>query len=134
MARKNVLDAHALVWYLEGNARLGSQAQAVMNDPASEMILPVIALAEAAYAVEKGRTKIPSVADLLDDVISDQRVEIYPLTLEILQQSQSVLTVPEMHDRMIVATTLYLQNLGHQAALLTKDPEIVSAALVPIVW
>ncbi len=134
MARKHVLDAHALIWYQEGNARLGSNALTIMSDPASEMIISVIALAEAAYAVEKGRTKIPSVADLLNDVISDQRIEVYPVTLEILQQSQSALAVPEMHDRLIVATTQHLQSLGQQAVLLTKDLDIVNAALVPIIW
>jgi len=40
MAHKNVLDAHALIWYLEGNARLGTQAQSVMSDPASSLCFP----------------------------------------------------------------------------------------------
>jgi hypothetical protein len=39
-----------------------------------------------------------------------------------------------MHDRLIVATTQHLQSLGHQAVLLTKDWDIVNAALAPIVW
>jgi PIN domain nuclease of toxin-antitoxin system len=52
MALKHVLDAHGLIWYQEGNPRLGNNALAIMSDPASEMIVSVIALAEAAYAVE----------------------------------------------------------------------------------
>ena len=63
MASRFVLDTHALVWYLEGSARLSSDAKAVMDDPASEMILSVIALAEALHIVDKGRTSIPSSAD-----------------------------------------------------------------------
>jgi PIN domain nuclease of toxin-antitoxin system len=42
MATKNIVDAHALVWYLEGNPRLGMQAKAVLDDPTSELILPDI--------------------------------------------------------------------------------------------
>lgn len=39
MATKNIVDAHALVWYLEGNPRLGVNAKAVLDDPVSELIL-----------------------------------------------------------------------------------------------
>ncbi|HEC34066.1 MAG TPA: twitching motility protein PilT, partial [Chloroflexi bacterium] len=52
MAHRHVLDTHALIWYLEGNPRLGQDAKRVMDDPRSELVLPVIALAEAAFIVE----------------------------------------------------------------------------------
>ena len=134
MAHKHVLDTHALIWYLEGNSRLGAAAKVVMDDPNSEMVLPMIALAEAIDIVNKGRTSLPDVLSLLNDVTSDQRVEIYPLTFEVLQHSLTAGAVPEMHDRLIVATTLYFSALGHQVALLTKDVSITSSALVPVVW
>jgi len=134
MGRKHVLDTHPLIWYLEGSPRLSNAAKAVMDDRASEVVLPLIALAEAVHIVDKGRTKIPSVSILLDRVQGDPRVEIYPLTFEVLQQSLAVRVVPEMHDRLIVATALHLQSLGDQVALLTKDPDITASALVPIIW
>lgn len=71
MASRLVLDTHALVWYVEGSSRLSSAAKAIMDDPASEMILPAIALAEAVHIVEKGRTSISSSEDLLRDVITE---------------------------------------------------------------
>jgi hypothetical protein len=37
MAVRFVLDTHALVWYVEGSARLSSAAKAIMDDPASEI-------------------------------------------------------------------------------------------------
>ncbi len=98
------------------------------------MVLPLIALAEAAYLVDKGRTRISSVAILLNRVQSDPRIEIYPLTFEILQQSLSAGIVPEMHDRLIVATALYLESLGHEVTLLTVDAEITASKLVATVW
>jgi PIN domain nuclease of toxin-antitoxin system len=134
MANKYVLDTHALIWYLEGNPRLGVAAQAVMDDPVSELVLPAIALAEAMYIVAKGRTAIPTVPDLLNDVLADARIEILPLTLPILQLSLRANVVPEMHDRLIVAATLYLEDLGHTATILTKDTEINANALVQTVW
>jgi PIN domain nuclease of toxin-antitoxin system len=32
MASKYVLDSHALIWYLEGNARLGPNAKTILDD------------------------------------------------------------------------------------------------------
>ena len=32
MAHKHVLDTHALIWYLEGNPRLGLSARSVLDD------------------------------------------------------------------------------------------------------
>lgn len=134
MANSYVLDTHALVWYIEGNAKLGGQAKAVMDDQQSRLILPAIVLAEAIDVVEKGRTTIVDVNVLLKRVRRDPRIEIYPLTLEVLQQSLSAGSVPEMHDRLIVATALLLQSAGSQVALLTKDSDIIASALVPLVW
>lgn len=134
MANKHVLDTHALIWYLEGNPKLGAAARAVMDDPVSELVLPAIALAEAIYIVDKGRTAIPTVPDLLNDVMGDTRIEILPLTWPILQQSLRANNVPEMHDRLIVATALSLEDLGHTVTILTKDTEINASALVQVVW
>ncbi|HZS44570.1 MAG TPA: PIN domain-containing protein [Blastocatellia bacterium] len=134
MAIKFVLDTHALIWYLEGNPKLGQSALAVMDDETSEMVLPVIALAEAVYIVGKGRTSITTVSDLLQDVTGDNRIEIQDLTLPILQQSLAASAVPEMHDRLIVASALYLESVGHSVSLLTKDSDIQSHAPIKIIW
>jgi PIN domain nuclease of toxin-antitoxin system len=62
MAHKHVLDTHALVWHLEGNPRLGPQAKKAIDDPLSNLILPIIALAEAAYLtfITKTPSQLPS--------------------------------------------------------------------------
>ncbi len=98
------------------------------------MVLPVIALAEAIFIVEKGRTSIPGVSDLLNDVLNDPRIEIYPLTVEILQESLTLIAIPEMHDRLIVATGIYLQSLGETVKVITKDNKIILASLLPVIW
>lgn len=131
---KFILDTHALIWYLEGNPKLGHHAKVVINDPSSEMVLPLIALAEAVDIVSKGRTSLPNVVDLLDDVRNEPRIEIVPLTLDILEQSLLATLVPEMHDRLITATGLHLQTLGYTVSILTKDPHIVSSGLLTVVW
>lgn len=132
MATKSIVDTHALIWHLEGKTTLGKRA--VLDSPNSELILPTIALAEAVFIVAKGKTSIPSVTDLSSDVTNDPRIGIYPLTFEILQESLSLMAIPEMHDRLIVATGLYLKSAGEKVDILTKDNEIILASLLPVVW
>jgi PIN domain nuclease of toxin-antitoxin system len=44
---KYIIDTHALIWFLEGNSRLGATAKEILSDSSSELILPAIALAES---------------------------------------------------------------------------------------
>ena len=122
------------MWHLEGNPRLGPQAKKVIDDPLSNLVLPIIALAEAAYIVEHGRTSIPRVSDLLASVFADFRISICPLTFEAFQESLKATVLPEMHDRLIVGSALYLRSLGDTVSLLTKDASIVEARLVTTLW
>ena len=70
---KYVLDTHTLVWYLEGSPRLSTRAKAIVDDLSSQLVVPIIALAEAAFLVERGRIAITSVPNLLNDVQADPR-------------------------------------------------------------
>ena len=134
MATKHVLDTHALVWYLEGNPRLGTKARKAIAAPDSDLVLPMIALAEAAFIVERGRTSIPDVSALLTSVLADPRIDLHPLTWEVFQHSLLLTELPEMHDRLIVGCALYLRSLGHHVALLTTDSMITATHPVPILW
>jgi PIN domain nuclease of toxin-antitoxin system len=136
MANKYILDTHALVWFLEGNKRLSQSAKAVMEHIDSEMVLPLIALAEATIIIERGRTTIPDVQPFLHAVYEDPRIEIYPLTLEVFDRSQTPegLKIPELHDRFIVSTGLHLRDLGHVVKMLTKDEAITDAGVLDVLW
>ena len=129
-----VVDTHALVWFLEGNSRLGTNAKTILANPDSQLILPAIALAEAVWIVDRGRTSIPSVTDLFDAVNSDPRIAIYPIDQAVIEQSISLSVITEMHDRLIVATALILENRGKKIGLLTCDRNITASALITIIW
>lgn len=136
MASSFVLDTHALLWYLEGNRRLGSRARRVIEAPESRLIVPIIVLAEASIIIEQRRTKIPSVAHLLDSLGKDSRFEVYPLSLDVFRRTLSTEAqqIPELHDRLIAATALHLHDLGHDVRLITRDQSLSEAKLLPVVW
>jgi PIN domain nuclease of toxin-antitoxin system len=136
ISKRYIVDTHALIWYLEGNSRLGQQAKQILADVESKLILPIIVLAESVLVIDKKRTAISSASICLTRILQDQRIEICDLTLPIFQRSLTGegLRVPELHDRLIVSTGLYLQDLGYIVAILTRDEEIVQAGVLPVIW
>ncbi len=133
MGNEYVLDARALVWFVEGNPRLGINARTAMQEPNNILYLPVIALAEACWVVDRGRTAIPSVSALLAEVDADPRIVLVPLDRAILDRSLALPAIREMHDRQITATALHLATKS-SVPLLTCDPDITSSGLVPVIW
>ena len=136
MAHKYILDTHALVWFVEGNKRLSESAKAIIAAADSQMVLPLIALAEAAIITEKGRTTISDVSKFLARVYADTRIEIFPLTLDVFERSLTPesLRIPELHDRFIVSTGLHLQDLGETVEIVTKDQAITDAGVLSVIW
>ena len=136
MVTKYVLDTHALVWFVEGNRRLSETAIAIIAAQESQLVLPLIALAEAVVVIERGRTTIPSVSEFLARVHEDTRIEIFPFTLDVFERSLTPESqrIPELHDRIIVSTALHLQDVGDSVALVTTDRKITEADVLSIIW
>ena len=134
MTTRYVVDTHALIWFLEKNPRLGSQAKTILQDPKSALVIPIIVLAEACWMIEHGKTSIPSNGPFLDAVDADPRVNVLPLDQTVLNKSLSLTSVAEIHDRQIVATALLLVDQGETVALLTKDANIRESGLIPVIW
>src|SRR5437588_6303078 len=128
MATRHIIDAHALLWFLGNSPKLGPDADAVLQDPTSDLVLPATSLAEACWTIEKGRVPL-SLADLLITLDNDPRIEIHPLDRLVIERSNGLISIPEMHDRQIVASALVLADQGHTVAILTKDPDIIASNL-----
>lgn len=128
-----VVDTHALIWHLEGNARLGPDAKRILNDPSSRLFIPVIVLAEAAWVVNKGKTALPGWSAVLDAVLADPRVSIINLTPQIVRRAMTLHGL-EMHDAQIVATARELTDAGHDVVLLGCDSQIVASGLLKVLW
>lgn len=130
MPGEYVVDAHALVWFFVGSDKLGAGARAAMENPASKLIVPAIAVAEACRMTEKGRANIRSVSDLFRQIDADPRIVIYPLTYDLIKRSHQLGWTGEMQDRQVVATALH----SGAAAVLTADSAIQRSGLVAIIW
>jgi PIN domain nuclease of toxin-antitoxin system len=129
-----ILDTHSLIWYLEGNPRLGAKAKEIISHPTSKMIFPAIALAESLWIISRSKTSIPSPMVLLQVLKADPRLSVYPLDLDILECTIGLTEINEMHDRQIVATALVIERKGEPVALITCDRNITDSKLLEIIW
>ena len=129
-----VADAHALLWFIEGNAKLGASARAFMSDPDNQIVIPAIALAEACRVTEKRRTTIPSVTELLAAIDGDSRMSVDVIDRDLVQRSVALPAVSEMHDRVIVATAVRRLEQQPSTVLLSADVSIRNSGLVPTEW
>lgn len=123
-----VVDTHALVWYLSGDRRLGSQAEAILNDPSVTLIIPAIVRAEIKDLAHKGRFT-QTIEDVLAVIGSDVRCWVYPIDLDVVTAAPAQL---DIHDSLIVGVAL--AQPSPVDGVLTCDQAIVRANLVPIVW
>ncbi|MBU0568994.1 PIN domain-containing protein [bacterium] len=126
-----VTDAHSLAWYFTKSNRLSPKALKVFRSSANgecTVVIPSIVLAEILYISEKKRIKI-DFNETVEKIEKGSNFEIADLNLEILKKTRVVKDIPEMHDRIIVATALI-----YSASVLTKDEEIRKSGQVNTIW
>ena len=128
------VDTHSAVWYLlasnslSGEALRALEAATQAGDP---VYLPSISVVEVIYLVEKGR--LPQLAlERLNDALADSESAfvLAPLDLTVAHSVRRVPrdTIPDMPDRIIVATALQLS-----LPLITCDRRIQSLG-VKTIW
>lgn len=125
-----VADAHAIVWYFIDDPRLSQTARQVFEQTitAGVIIIPTIVLAEIMYISQKGRISL-TFEETLSHIEMYENFHIAALELDILKIAASISADLEMHDKLIVATTLHFD-----AHLITKDEQITQSKIVNTVW
>ncbi|MFQ5796309.1 MAG: type II toxin-antitoxin system VapC family toxin [Candidatus Bipolaricaulia bacterium] len=126
-----VVDTHALVWFLEGNKRLGKEAKTILLKADTEIVIPSIVLAECKFLFAKKRISI-DIEEIHKRVIIARNSTVYPLDEAVIDKMPTTL---EIHDAIIVATGLVLrETLGEEAAVITRDEAIMNAGLIDTFW
>jgi PIN domain nuclease of toxin-antitoxin system len=129
-----VTDTHGLIWYLEDSPRLSPAARDIFDacDRGESVVyLPTICLVEIVYLQEKGRVPADLKAEL-DTALQagTSGLVLADLTAEIADTVVRVprTDVPDMPDRIIAATALYLG-----LPLISRDRKIQLAG-VNTIW
>jgi PIN domain nuclease of toxin-antitoxin system len=126
-----LIDTHALVWFLQKDAQLGPAAAAALQDPASEIVIPAIVLAEIAFLNSRSRITL-DLPTVLSFIGGASNGHTYPLDEQVAQLLPGTLKI---HDAIIVATAILFRDvLRKPAAVVTKDAAITASGLIPVVW
>lgn len=129
-----VTDTHALIWYLFEPKRLSSLARSSLLQAETSpgvIYVSAISVVEARYLVEKGTLTESVFKELVDSLINaDTALTVVPISLDIACALNEVSkqTVPDMPDRIIAATALYLG-----LPLVTRDRQI-QASQIETIW
>ncbi|MBI1816356.1 MAG: type II toxin-antitoxin system VapC family toxin [Deltaproteobacteria bacterium] len=132
-----LLDTHAWLWGVLGDARLGRQARRAVASAAerTKIGLAAISLKEAAWLLAHQRIVLSAQAsawpDWLRAAASAPGLEVLPLTVEIAIASEQLpASFPkDPADRLIVATAR-----RHGLTLITADSALRGQAHVPTLW
>jgi len=128
-----VSDTHSAIWFLAKSSNISSVARQALRgatDAGEPIYVSAITLVEMAYLIEKGRLPEQDLTDLLNELQNpSSNFELVPIDLAITRALRQVSRndVPDMPDRIIAATALYL-NLP----LVTRDNKIRAANLTTI--
>jgi PIN domain nuclease of toxin-antitoxin system len=117
-----LLDTHLLVWASTGSEKLPSEAHALIEDPANELLFSAISIWEVAikFALQRPSFKIdPRI--LRRGLLATGYVEL-PVTA---RHAETILSLPPIHkdpaDRILIA-----QAIAEGITLLTVDATIAS--------
>jgi len=120
-----VADTHIVIWYIYANPRLSVTAKAFIDTASAnsdQIGVSSITLIEMVYLIEKGRIAAESFTRLATALLEPDSpfIEV-PLDLRVARTLSrvAVVKVPDMPDRIITATALYLN-----APVISKDGKI----------
>jgi PIN domain nuclease of toxin-antitoxin system len=128
-----VADTHAVIWYFVNDPRLSNLAKQSFEKAAQQgeqIGISSITLVEMVYLVEKGRIpagRFTQLATALDD--SESLLVEVPVTLGIARalSQVNVNQIPDMPDRIIAATSVYLG-----VPIISRDGKIQGSGLTTV--
>jgi PIN domain nuclease of toxin-antitoxin system len=126
-----VADTHTALWYLLENPRLSVAARTFIDDAGHDIAFSPISLAEIVYLVEKNRLPVAAYDDLKEALADPEYViEEAPPTGGAVEALRRVprADVPDMPDRIVAATALYLR-----VPVISRDGRIRSSN-IQTVW
>lgn len=130
-----VADTHAIIWHISNDRRLSDTARTVFNladSGLNQIMVPSIVLVEIVHLIERNRIS-PTALDRLFAILNLEasNYESIPLDADVARSVRDLdyTKIPEMPDRIIVATANYLG-----LDILSRDRAIVDSGLVNVVW
>ena len=126
-----VADTHALLSWFVNSAKISPKASEIFEkceQGENVIFVPSIVIAEAISIFDK-KKKTFNFKELLKKMNESDNFVIIPLDYPILKKMVNLKDIPELHDKIIVATAKYL-NLP----VITKDETLHDLDSIKTIW
>ena len=126
-----VTDTHSFLWYLTEDERLSKKANQTFNLAEigkTVIFIPTIVFAESFHITKKKKVDLEFIK-VIEKIRDGLNFTSYPLDMNVIIKLQNLEKLSELHDKIIVATTLILN-----AKLITKDKNIRDSKYVDTIW
>ena len=126
-----IADTHALLWWFTDSPKISAKASEVFRhceNGECVIFIPSIVIAEALSIFDKKRVTF-NFKNLFKQVQASENFALVALDYPILEKMMSLREIPELHDKIIVATAKYLT-----LPIITKDQVIQSFPSVKTIW
>lgn len=126
-----VTDTHALVWWFVDSPRLSQKVREVFEQCENgehTIFVPSIVIAEALSIFDNKRVSF-DFKKLFNMIEESENFVMIPLDYPILLKMVDLKDIPELHDKIIVSTALYLD-----LPVITKDRTLIKLSPVNTIW
>ena len=126
-----VADTHALLWWFTDSRKISLKASELFEkcEAGDNVIfIPSIVIAESLSIFDKKRISF-NFKNLFKTINDSENFVLIALDYPILEKMVTLKVIPELHDKIIVATAKYLK-----APIITKDKVLQKLPKVKTIW
>lgn len=120
MNHSYLLDTHILLWFLEGNEKLSSQARQAIQSTTNPCFVSIASIWEIVIKLNLGKLNLGIELDELKALLKHSEIGILPITFDHLMR---LMNLPDIHrdpfDRVIIA-----QSIHEDLTLISQDKAI----------
>lgn len=123
-------DTVAIIRYFSGTGRIGKDAKKILKEAdlgENIVYISIISMVEIMYLAEANRIPV-DFNSIKNHIIGSANYRMIDLSLEIVEEARRINEL-ELHDRLIVATGIYLN-----IPILTCDQSILDSDSITAVW
>lgn len=123
------IDAHALIWFVEGHPALSSRAREIIKDIFDGNYLASVSVMCYVEAFHNNLKRKEFVFKGFQEELNRTNILIVPLGIEVLEICYKLPKVLNIHDRIIAATAKLTGSI-----LITKDPVLKKVPGLKTLW
>lgn len=126
---KYLLDAHTLIWFLNGDTKLPVEVKSIIEDGKNNCFVSIASLWEIAIKHSSGKLDLNMPFHEINKLIDFSNIELLPVNFEhLLVLNNMPLHHNDPFDRIIIS-----QSIHEQITILTKD-RLFNIYPVSIFW